>query len=143
VTGIATAAADVDRLARFVFELDRGVEVAFALALEEEDFAGPGAGEEVGDAVAVEVHQLGTEADASARGDAAVRFAIFELDPGGELRLGRGADVAIDPENAFAELADQQVLFAVAEEIADERGGVADGGVDRLARGLDADGRQQ
>ena len=83
---LADAAADVDGLAVLVLELDRGGEGAFGAAPEEEDLAGPGAGDEVEVAVAVEVHQLGTEADASARGDAAVLAAVLELDARGELR---------------------------------------------------------
>src|SRR5262249_51178280 len=51
VARVPAAAADVDRLAVPVLELDGGAELALALALEEEDLAGPGAGEEVGDAV--------------------------------------------------------------------------------------------
>ena len=43
----------------------------------------------------------------------------------------------------LAELADEQVVDAVAVEVADERGGVADVGVDRLAGGLDPHRRCQ
>jgi hypothetical protein len=80
-------------------------------------------------AVAVKVHQLGTKADASARGDAAVLVAILELDAGAESGPGNGTLVAIDPEQAFLELANEQVGHAVAVEVADERSGVAHLGV--------------
>src|SRR5207237_7105356 len=123
---LADAAANVDRLSGLVLDLDRGGEFALALALEEEDLAGPGAGDQVGDAVAVEVHQLGTEADASARGNAAVLSPVLELDSGGELRRGVRAGVLEDPEDPAAELADEQVAGTVPVDIADERGGVAD-----------------
>src|SRR5262249_4077677 len=66
------AAADVDDVAVLVLEHLGRRELALGLALEKEDLPGPGAGDEIGDAVAVEVHQLGTEADASARRHAAV-----------------------------------------------------------------------
>src|SRR5262249_56176844 len=76
---VPPAAADVDGLARLVLELHGGGEGAVGAALEEEDLAGPGAGDQVGVPVAVEVHQLWTEADASARRHAAVGGAVLEL----------------------------------------------------------------
>jgi len=66
-------------------------------AAEEEDFAGPRARDDVHIAVAVEVHQLGTEADASARRHDAVLFAVFEFDPGRQFRLIVRANIAIYP----------------------------------------------
>src|SRR5205814_2553689 len=119
-----------------ILELDGAIELAFALALEEEELAGPRAGNEIELSVAVEIHQLWSEADASARRHFAVEFdALREL--GRVLR----PVIAIDPQDAVAELADEQVAFAVTEEIADKRRGMADVGVDELAAGLQADRR--
>ena len=78
-SSLADAAADVDDLAVLVLQHRRGREGPARPAAEEEDLARPGAGEEVDVAVAVEVHQLWTEADASARRDAAVLRAVLEL----------------------------------------------------------------
>jgi hypothetical protein len=61
-------------------------------------------------AVAVEVHQLWTEADASAGRHATIGGAVLELDAGSIPGMGVGADVAVDPQDAVAELADEQVL---------------------------------
>src|SRR5262249_18041944 len=110
---------------------------------EEVDFARPGARDDVLAAVAVEVHQLGTEADASGRGDAAVLFPGLELDAGGVARGGVAADVLVDPQDAVAELADEQVQLAVAVDVRQVRGGVADGRVNRLAVRFEPDRRPQ
>src|SRR5262249_8766197 len=110
---------------------------------EKEDLSRPGAGDDVGVAVAVQVHQLGTEADTSARRHAAVGLALLELHPGGQLGGGVGALVAVDPQYAVAELADEQVLDAVAFEVGNEGRGVADGGVDGFAGRFQSDRRQQ
>jgi hypothetical protein len=66
------AATRVDDVAVLVPELFGRAVSAVLLAAEDEDFAGPGAGDDVLDAVAVEVRKLRTEADASARGHAAL-----------------------------------------------------------------------
>src|SRR5439155_8758354 len=62
--------ADVDRFAVAALERLAGRELAVGLPAEEVDLARPGAGEEVGPPVAVQVHQLWSEADASADRDA-------------------------------------------------------------------------
>src|SRR5262245_22213801 len=134
---LADAAGDVDLNAIAVLDLFRGREFAAGAAAEEEQLTGPGAGKDIFVSVAVEVHQLWTEPDTSASGDAAVVGPVFEFDTSGEADLFGGAFVAIDPEDAVAELADEQIRHAVEVEIADEGGGVADVGVDRLACGLD------
>src|SRR5262249_46476311 len=114
-------AADVERLAVPVLQLFAGGEGPVRLAAEEVDLARPGAGEYVGSAVAVQVHQLWSEADASPLGDR--RDPAAGLEPGArlELRLGPGAGVAVDAQPALVELADQQGERAVLEEVADER----------------------
>src|SRR5262249_37235336 len=139
--GLADAAADVERQAVLALDLHGGQELAGGGSAEEEDFAGPGAGDDVLVAVAVEVHQLGTKADASARGDAAVRFAGLELDAGSIAGSTVGADILVDPQDAFAELADEEIELAVAVDVGQKRSGVADGGVDRFAVGLEANRR--
>src|SRR5207302_1106542 len=106
-------------------------------ALEEEEFPGPGAGDEVDVPVAVEVHQLWTEADASARGHTAILMSIFESESSRQLRLSIRAFVAVDPQQAFAELPDEEILDTVAIEVTHERSRMADGGVDELAAGLE------
>jgi len=72
-------AADIDDVSIFVLEHFGGGEGAARTAAEEKDFAGPGAGDDVGVAVAIQVHQLGTKTDASARRHAAVFVPAFEF----------------------------------------------------------------
>jgi hypothetical protein len=68
---------------------------------------------------------------------------VFELHPSRQLWVRGGAHVAIDPEDAIAELSDQQIADRIAIKIADERSSVANCGVDRLAGRLDPDRRRQ
>src|SRR5262249_14500550 len=71
----ADAAAYVEDVAVLVAELLRQAIRAIGPAAEQEDLAGPGTANYVLDAVAVQVHKLRTEADASARGHpAALEF---------------------------------------------------------------------
>jgi len=136
-------AADVDDVAVLVAKLFRRPVRAVGLTAEDEDFAGPGAGDDVLDAVAVEVRKLRTEADASARGHAALFLALLELHAGRVFRLGVRADVLIRPEDALAELAHEKVVFAVAVKIDDQGRRVADVGIDRLSRGFQSDRRSE
>jgi len=137
----ANVAADVDDVAVLVAELFRRAVGAIGLTAEDEDFAGPGAGNDVLDAVAVEVRKLRTEADASARGHTALFLALLELHAGRVLRLRVRADVLVKPEDALAELADEQIVLAVAVKVDDQGRRVADVGIDRLPRGFQANRR--
>jgi hypothetical protein len=139
----ANAAADVDDVAVLVAELFGRTVPAVGLAAEDEDLAGPGAGDDVLDAVAIEVRKLRTEADASARGHAALFRALLELHPGRVFRLGVRADVLVKPENAFAELANEQIVLTVAVKVDDQGRRVAAVGVDRLSRGFQSDRRSE
>src|SRR6185436_17094329 len=101
------------------------LEGTVGLAPEDEQVAGPvGAAEDVVVAVAVQVHSLWTEPDASARGDLGDFAAGHE--PGVVRESGRlvGADVLVDPELPLAELSDEQVALAVAVEIVEQGMGV-------------------
>src|SRR5262249_31387015 len=111
----------------------RGV-LALAESLEEVQLAWPGAGEDVTDAVAVEVHKLWSEADASAAGDFAGVVAGLEPLEFLELRLPGGARVAVDAELARAELAGEQLGFPLAEQVGKAGGSVADIDINRLVR---------
>jgi len=139
----ADVAADVDDVAVLVAELFGRAVGTVGLAAKDEDLTGPGAGDDVLDAVAVEVRKLRTEADASARGHAALLRALLEFHPGRVLRLGVRADVLVKPEDALTKLADEQVVLAVAVKVDDQRGRVADIGVDRLSRGFQANRRSE
>src|SRR5262249_20389851 len=90
-----------------------------------------------------EVHQLWTEPDTSPRRHAAVVAAVLELSPGRQPGQVVRPLVPVDPEQTFAELADQQVVDPVAVEVAYEGRGGADVGVDRLAGRLDPYRRRQ
>jgi hypothetical protein len=138
---LADIAADVDDVAVLVAKFFRRPVPAVGLAAKDENFAGPRAGDDVFDAVAVEVRKLRTEADASARGHAAIFRALFELHAGRVFRLGVRADVLVKPENAFAELADEQVVLAIAVKVDDQGRRVAHVRVDRLSRRFQANGR--
>jgi len=140
---LADIAADVDDVAVLVAELFRRAVRTVGLTAEDEDFAGPGAGDDVLDAVAVEVRKLRTEADASARGHAALFLALLEFHSGRVFRLRVRADVLVKPEDAFAELADEQIVLAVAVKVDDQGRRVADVGVDRLSRGFQSDRRSK
>src|SRR5262249_36013034 len=137
------SAADIERLAVLALELHAGREFAVGLPAEEVDFAGPGAGDHVGPPVAVEVHQLWSETDASADRDAGDFPAGFEPGVRIEARLGPRSRVAIDAQPSAVELADEQAEAAVFVEVADERGGVTFTlDIECLAAGLDLHGRQ-
>src|SRR5262249_41409938 len=86
--------AEVDILA-VALQFHRTRELAFAPAFEEVKLARPAAGQDVADAVAVQVHKLWSEADASARGHGTGRAAGFKpvelVKPG----LALGADVPV------------------------------------------------
>src|SRR5207248_5397198 len=106
--------ANPDRLAVLVLDDFPRLEAALAFTAEEVQVAGSiGAREEVRMAVAVKVHELWSEADASGREDGA------ELVPGpeplelAEAGLGLGAEVGVEAQLAFAELADEQAGLAV------------------------------
>ena len=117
-----------DRLAALVLDRLAGGELALALAAEEVQLAGiVGAGDQVEDAVAVEVHELRTGADASVDGDFGVHAAGLEVDRLGVARLLVRALVAVEAEQA-AEVADDQVPDAVAIDVLDPRAGMAPGG---------------
>src|SRR5262249_48620328 len=106
--------AELDGLAVSVLDHLPGRVLALALAAEQVQFARPGAGNHVADAVAVEVHELWSEADASARGHPAGGRPILEPGEGVEARVRFGAGVAVDAELALPELADEEVQGAVA-----------------------------
>src|SRR5262249_34852012 len=89
------------------------------------------------------VHQLWSEADASARGDLAEGAPGLEPVEAVEARLRRRALVGVDAQLAVAELADEQLGLALALEVGDARGGVADVDVDRLAGRQKLAGRGQ
>lgn len=91
------AAADVDDLARPVLEHFGGCKRPPWPALEEEQFARPGAGEKVHVTVAVEVHNMWTESDASATRHSAVFAPFLELHARRELGLSVRALVSEDP----------------------------------------------
>src|SRR5262249_27972105 len=118
-------AADVDRLTALVLELLPRREAAVGFAAEEVDFARPRSGEDVAAPVAVEVHQLWSEADASAHGDAGDGAAGLEPGVGIEFRRMPRAGVAVDAQAALVVLADEEGRLAVAVDVADERSGVA------------------
>src|SRR5262249_9802868 len=106
--------------------------------------ARPGAGEHVGMAVAVQVHKLWSEADASARGDLALSAPGLEPRETVEARFALAAAcVAVQAQLALAELADEQMPHAVAGEVGDEGGGMPDVHVDRLATCLEFHRRRQ
>lgn len=93
--------------------------------------------------IAVDVHNMWTEADASPSRYAAIVRTLLELKTGGKFGVGIRALVAIDPQLTAPKLTDQQVLDAIAVEICYERCGVSDIGVDRSAVGLQPQGRSQ
>ena len=112
---------DVDRLARSIANRSSGSEFTFAQAAKPVDLARPGAGEDVERAVMIQIHQLWSEPDASPRRDGADRTARLEplvaLEPRTRLR----AQISVDPQAPVVELAHEQVLDAVAINIAIER----------------------
>src|SRR5208283_3038178 len=97
---------------------------------EQEQFARPGARDQVDEAVAVNVHQLWTEPDASPRGDAALGPAVLEFLARCEPRVSGRPLVAIDPEDSLSEPTDKKVHDAIAVEVAHEGRGVADVSID-------------
>src|SRR5262249_2557375 len=139
--GFLDSPADVDDVAVFVLQLFRRGKAAAGQAAEYEDFAPPGAGDDVLDAVAVEGHELRTQADASRRRPAPLLLPCPKLRP----RLVQGlrvrADVLVEPQDAVAELADEEIIRTVAVEIDDERRRVAHLRIDRFARRLQPHGR--
>ena len=90
--------------------------------------------------VLIEVHQLRTESDASSRGDGAVGLSVLEEPPFCKRRLRVAALVPEDPKLTSAELTDEKIAHPVTVDVADERGGMADFGIDELAPGLEPDG---
>ncbi len=64
-------------------------------APEQENLAGPGAGDDIRIAVVINVHNMRTEPDTSAARDATVLFAFLEFHTGGQLRLRIRALIAI------------------------------------------------
>src|SRR5262249_31936747 len=86
-------AADVERFAGTVLQYLSGGEGAVGLAAEEVDFARPRAGDDVRATVAVQVHQLWSEADASADRDRRNRATRLEPHVRLELRLSARAGV--------------------------------------------------
>src|SRR5262249_29773668 len=137
-------AADVERLAVAALERHAGRELAVGLPAEEVDLARPGAGKDVGPPVAVQVHQLWSEADASADRDAGDLAAGLEPGVRVEARLLAGAGVAVDAQPAVVVLAHEQAQAAVLIEVADERRRVALAlHVECLTAGLDLHRRQQ
>src|SRR5262249_20858418 len=114
-----------------------------ALAFEEIQIPRPRTGEDVGDAVAVEVHQLWSEADASARRHFAAILAVEEPGELVEFGLGVGDHVAVDAQPRVAKLADEQILDAASVDVGEERSGVTNYDVDRLTAGQDLDRRSQ
>src|SRR5271157_2809863 len=90
----------------------------------------------------VKIHQLWSEPDTSPRGDGAQLAARLEPVVGLEPGTGTGAEVSIDPQTPLVELADKQVIHAIAIHVAVKRGRVADElNVDRLAASLDLNRR--
>jgi hypothetical protein len=114
-----------------------------AHAFEQEDLARPGAGDDIRKPITVKVRNMRAKSDASATRDDAVLAARLELRSRSQLRLSVRARIVKDPEGSTSELADEQVLHAVAIEIGDARSGVAGIRVDWLAVGFDANGRLQ
>src|SRR5262249_22476813 len=100
------------------------------------------AGNEVQDAVAVEVHELRTGADASVNGNLGIDAAGLEVHRLGVPRLLVGAPVAVHAEQA-AKVADDKVPDAVAVDVHDPGTGVPPGlaAVDQAVRRFEAQGR--
>src|SRR5262249_24683447 len=98
---------------------------------------------DVGDAVAVEVHKLWREADASGSGNRAELAAGLEPLELLEARCRFATDVGVDAELAFAELADEQAGLAVPLDVSDARSSVADLDVNGLAARGELDRRSQ
>src|SRR5262249_17835845 len=117
--------ADVEHFALAVLEFFASGKAAIGQPTEEVDFAGPGAGEDVHAAIAVEVHQLWSEADASAHGHPTDLAARLEPGVAGERRLIASAGVLVDAQPAFVVLTDQQGGHTGAVDVADEGGRVA------------------
>src|SRR5262249_1163820 len=123
--------AEVDGFA-VALEFHRRRELSFAFALEEIQLPVVASREDIADAVAVQVHELWREADASAKrhaDDLTVHLEPLEL-----IQLGvvPGADVGIKPKPPFAELADEQGQAAVASYIGHEWRRVPQGHINGL-----------
>src|SRR5207253_7718106 len=116
---------------------------ALPISLEEVQIAREAAGEDVADAVAVEVHKLWREADASARRQAHHLAAC--LTPFEAVELGRAAaaDVGIKAQLALAELAHEQDHIPVALQVRHKRGGVSHVHVDGTASRLEQNWRRK
>src|SRR5262249_683534 len=112
----------IHRPARLVLEEFARGEGPVLLPPEPVNLARPGAGNQVSQAVAFEVHQLWSEADASANRDSAGLAAGRE--PSEVLESGRAgaARAGIDAQSAVVELANEQVGDTVAVEVADKGG---------------------
>src|SRR4030042_1298669 len=111
---------------------------------EQENLAGPGAGDDISMSVVINVHNIRPESDTSAARDTPVFFAFLEFPPGGQLRLRIRALVAVYPQQSVFELAYKQIFEAVAVEITYKRCSVAYfRRVDRLASRFKPDWRLQ
>src|SRR5262249_27675830 len=110
-----------DRLAGSVTDDIAGCESPLSQASEQIELARiVGAGDEVEDAVAIEVHELGTRADASVDPNLGIDAAGLKIDGFRVPRLAVGADVPIEPEQT-AEVSHDQVVDAVAVDVSDPR----------------------
>ena len=100
----------LDGLALGILDRRAGGKLAFPQAAKPVDLARPGAGEDVKRAIMIQIHQLWSEADASPRRDGAERTARLEPLVALESRTDIRAQVAVDPQPPFVELANEQVV---------------------------------
>src|SRR5262245_20466247 len=98
------SSAKLDRLSVLVLEHLPCSVLALALAAEEIELARPAAGQDIGSAIAVEVHELWSEADASARRDLGLRATSLEPLKLLEAEVALLARSGINAEFAFSEL---------------------------------------
>ena len=100
------------------------------------------AADHIHQAIAVEIHELWIEADASRAGKGGVLPASLEIrELVGEEGFRIRALVQVDPGSTSTELADDQVLLSVLVEVIDERRRMAGRGRDGLLAGQDLGGR--
>src|SRR5262249_38272390 len=118
-------------------------ELAFAFAFEEIQLAREAAAEDVADAVAIEIHKLWREADASARRQADNLAACLKPLELIEFGLVPRADVGVNPKLALAELSYKQDHLAIALHVGHKWSGVPHVYVDRLTCGLQQDRRRK
>ncbi len=124
-------------------ETTRAIERTVIAPLEDEQMARPRSRDNVGSAVPIQVHDLRTEANTSARGnltDTPTCTEPLELtEPRGFTR----SDVAIDAHSPLAELSYEEIRTSIAIPVVDERGGVASVYIDRCSARCEPDGRCQ